>query len=165
MIRSFRSSRHAVLAAVLALAALAAPLAVTTEVHAQGAASSATDKPSLYKRLGGYDAIAAVTDDFIGRMATDPTVGHFFAGHSTARLQAIRQMVVDMICMATGGPCFYIGHDMKTAHAGLRIGTNDWDVSVNHLVATLDKFHVPAAEKAELLAIVGSLKEQVVEVK
>ena len=44
---------------------------------------------SLYKRLGGYDAIAAVVDDFIGRMASDPQLQPFFAGHSTESLQRI----------------------------------------------------------------------------
>jgi truncated hemoglobin YjbI len=59
---------------------------------------------TLYKRLGGYDAIAAVTDSFIGKMATDPTLKGFFAGHSEDSLNHIRQLVVDQLCAATGGP-------------------------------------------------------------
>jgi hemoglobin len=52
---------------------------------------------------------------------------------------------------------------MKTAHAGLGITEKDWDVSVKHLVATLDKFSVPAKEKDELLGALGSLKKDIVE--
>jgi hypothetical protein len=59
---------------------------------------------SLYKRLGGYDALAAVTDDFITRLATDPKLGRFFVGHSTDSKIRIRQHIVDFLCMATGGP-------------------------------------------------------------
>src|SRR5947208_14819429 len=63
-------------------------------------------QPTLYKRLGGYDALAAVTDDFIGRLATDPQIGRFFKGSSTDSLKRIRQHVVDFLCNATGGPLF-----------------------------------------------------------
>ena len=119
--------------------------------------------PSLYKRLGGYDAIAAVTDDFIGRLASDPGLSRLFAGHSTDSLKKIRQNVVDQLCAATGGPCYYIGRDMKSAHAGLGITEKDWDASVKLLAATLDKFSVPAKEKDEVLAAVSGLKKDIVE--
>ena len=72
--------------------------------------------PTLYKRLGGYDALAAVTDDFLGRLSTDPAFGRFFAGHSSDSIKRIRQLIVDQLCTATGGPCIYVGRDMKTAH-------------------------------------------------
>lgn len=122
------------------------------------------EKPkTLYQRLGGYDAIAAVTDDFIGRLATDKDLAKFFAGHSEDSLRKIRQLVVDQLCAATGGPCVYIGRDMKTAHKGMGITEAQWNTAVGHLVATLDKFKVPAAEKNEVLAAVSSLKKDIVE--
>lgn len=123
---------------------------------------AASDQASLYKRLGGYDAIAAVSDDFIGRLASDPQVGRFFKGHSTDSLHRIRQHVVDFLCVATGGPCVYTGRDMKTAHTGLGITEADWNTSVQHLVATLDKFKVPEKEKTEVLNAVSGLKEDIV---
>ena len=128
-----------------------------------GAAAQSTDKTALYKRLGGYDAIAAVTDDFIGRLAADPDLGQFFKGHSTVALSRIRQLVVDQLCAATGGPCVYIGQSMKTAHAGLGITEAQWKKSVDLLVASLDKFKVPKAEQSDLLAIASSLKGDIVE--
>ncbi len=117
---------------------------------------------SLYKRLGGYDALAAVTDDFIGRLANDPKLSKFFAGHSTNSLKRIRQLVVDQLCEATGGPCVYIGRDMKTSHAGLGITEEDWSAAANHLSSTLDKFNVPAREKEEVLNAVTGLKKEIV---
>ncbi|HEX5716513.1 MAG TPA: group 1 truncated hemoglobin [Thermoanaerobaculia bacterium] len=120
-------------------------------------------KPSLYKRLGGYDAIAAVVDDFIGRLATDPQLGRFFVGHSTDSLKRIRQLVVDQICEATGGPCYYMGRSMKESHAGMKLTSAEWDKGVQHLTATLDKFKVGAKERQELLGAVGSLKGDIVE--
>lgn len=136
----------------------AATLAVTL-----AAPAFAQQPPTLYKRLGGYDAIAAVSDDFLGRLSTNPQFTKFFAGHSTDSLKKLRQHVVDFLCFGTGGPCVYTGRDMKTTHAGLAITEKDWDVSVKDLIATLDKFNVPAKEKEEVLVAVGSLKKDIVE--
>jgi hemoglobin len=122
-----------------------------------------TPAPSLYKRLGGYDALAAVTDDFLGRLSTDPGFSRFFVGHSTDSIKRIRQHVVDQLCAATGGLCVYTWCDMKTSHAGMGITEKDWDGSVKHLVATLDKFYVPAKEKDEVLTTVSTLKKDIVE--
>jgi len=121
--------------------------------------------PTLYKRLGGYDAIAAVTDDFIGRLAADKQLNRFLVGLSADSQKRLRQLVVDQLCEATGGPCIYIGRSMKTSHAGLGITESDWDLTVKHLVATLDKFKVPEKEKKELLTIASSLKGDIVEKK
>ncbi len=118
---------------------------------------------TLYQRLGGYDALAAVTDDFIGRLASDKQLGRFFVGASDDSKKRIRQLVVDQLCAVTGGPCVYIGRDMKTVHAGLKITEKDWELSVKHLTATLDKFKVPAKEKSEVLTAIGSLKKDIVE--
>ena len=126
-------------------------------------ADSHTETPSLYKRLGGYDALAAATDDFIGRMAADPQLGKFFAGHSKESLQRIRQLVVDQLCAATGGPCVYIGRDMKSSHQGMGITEADWNRAVGHLVATLDKFKVPETEKGQLLSVLGPMQKDIVE--
>ena len=118
---------------------------------------------SLYKRLGGYDAIAAVTDDFIGKLVTDKKLGRFFTGSSEDSKKRIRQLVVDQLCAATGGPCVYIGRDMKTSHGGLGITNDDWNVAVKHLVDTLNKFKVPQKEQQELAAALDGLKADIVE--
>jgi len=102
---------------------------------------------SLYQRLGGYDALAAVSDDFLGHLATDPQLGRFFVGLRTDSRNKVRQHVVDFLCVATGGPCKYTGRDMKTVHTGLKITESDWNSMVKHLVGTLDKFKVPEKEK------------------
>jgi hemoglobin len=117
---------------------------------------------SLYQRLGGYDALAAVTDDFITHLATDPQLGRFFVGLSTDSKLRVRQHVIDFLCVATGGPCKYTGRDMKTAHSGLHITEEDWNTSVKYLVGTLDRFKVPDREKNEVLTAISSLKPDIV---
>jgi hemoglobin len=117
----------------------------------------------LYKRLGGYDAIAAVVDDFVPRLVSDATLKRFFGGLSADSGARVRQHLVDQVCNVTGGPCLYTGRDMKVVHTGMSINAKDWDIMAKHFVATLDKFQVGKKEKEELLNIVGTLKGQIVE--
>jgi hemoglobin len=125
--------------------------------------ASAQNKNSLYKRLGGYDALAAVTDEFITALATDKKLGRFFVGASDNSKARIRQLVVDQLCAATGGPCVYIGRDMKTSHKGLGITEEDWNIAVKHLVNTLNKFKVPEKEQKEVVGALSGLKADIVE--
>jgi len=146
--------------------------AVSLSVSAQAAMNAAIasggnnggqENKTLYARLGGYDAIAAVTDDFVGRLVADKRFTKFFVGHSADSLKKIRMHVIDQICAAAGGPCNYTGRDMRTSHHGLGITAEDWDESVKHFVASLDKFKVPKAEKDELLSVVATLKKDIVD--
>jgi hemoglobin len=118
---------------------------------------------SLYERVGGYNALAAVVDDFIGRLVSDKQFEKFFVGHSIDSKKRIRQHILDQFCAATGGPCVYTGRDMKTTHGGLGITEADWDAAAKHLAASLDKFKVAEKEKGEILAFVTTLKKDIVE--
>jgi hemoglobin len=128
-----------------------------------GSMPSRAQEKSLYQRIGGYDALAAVVDDFVVRLVTDKQFERFFVGHSTDSKKRIRQHILDQFCVGTGGPCVYTGRDMKTSHAGLGITEAEWDAAAKHLVASLDKFKVPEKEKGEVLAFVVTLKKDIVE--
>ena len=148
------------------------PLVAFTLAVTFGAAAARTNaggqgepQKSLYARLGGYDAVAAVVDDFVGRLVTDKAFERFFIGHSTDSKKRIRQHIVDQFCAAAGGPCVYTGRTMKDSHAGLGITEAEWDAAGKHLVASLDKFKVPEREKKDLLAFVTSVKGDIVEKK
>ena len=151
------------LAATL-LALLLAPVAWGVAASPASQDSAAAQK-SLYARLGGYDAIAAVVDDFVGRLLTDKQFDRFFTGHSTDSKKRIRQHILDQFCMAAGGPCVYTGRTMKASHEGLGITEAQWDAAAKHLVASLDKFKVPEREKKELLDFVTTQKADIVEKK
>ena len=147
---SFR--RRTVLALVVALI-------VTTS----GITYGMPQDKSLFDRLGGYNALALVVDDFIVRLVTDKQFDKFFVGHSTDSKKHIRQHILDQFCAATGGPCLYTGRDMKMSHSGLGITNAEWDAAAKHLVASLDKYKVPEKEKSEVLAFVTTLKKDIVE--
>jgi hemoglobin len=129
-----------------------------TFVHAQ----SQTSKSS-YARLGGYDVIAAVTDDFIARVTTDPRLASAFAGQSQNSLRRMRQLLVDQLCEATGGPCYYIRDDMNAALQGPGLTEADWNITVKHLDESLDKFKVGDQERTDLFLALGKIKADMVE--
>ena len=125
-------------------------------------ATKAQDK-TLYERLGGYDGIAKVVDDFIGRLVADKQFEKFFIGQSTDSRKKIRNHVIEQFCVAAGGPCVYTGRDMKTTHAGLGITEAEWNAGANHLIAALDKYKVDEKSKAEVVAFVSTLKKDIVD--
>jgi hemoglobin len=143
------------------LLAILSALFVSSSLLAQ--AATPVPAPSLYKRLGGYDAIAAVTDDLLVRLISDKQINRFLVGLSEDSKGKLRQHFVEFLCFSAGGPCVYTARDMKTAHKGMGITESDFELSVKHLVASLDKFKVPQKEKDEVLALVSSLKKDIVE--
>ena len=126
------------------------------------ATATLAQQKSLYQRLGGYDAIAAVSDEFIARLASDEQEKRFFIGFSDDSKARIRQHVVDFICKATGGPCYYTGRDMKTAHAGSGISKADWERTLKIFGEVLDKFKVPEQERKDIAAAIGPLEKDIV---
>lgn len=128
----------------------------TTTPTGNGSAES----KSLYDRLGGKDAITAVVDDFIGNVAADARINAFFAN---ADIPHLKQMLVDQICEASGGPCKYTGKTMKESHTGMKVKGEHFDALVEDLVKSLDKFKVGEKEKADLLGALGPMKADIVE--
>ncbi len=127
------------------------------------AAAVKAEERSLYQRLGGYDAIAAVSDEFIARLATDDDEKRFFVGFSNDTKLRIRQHPIDLVCKSTGGSCVYTGRDMKTAHAGAGVTKADWDHSLKIFGEVLNKFKVPEKEQQELPALLVPLEKDIVE--
>jgi hemoglobin len=131
----------------------------TTYATATTDAKAAPKKP-LFERLGGKPAVEAVIDDFLGRVAQDTSIN---SGFAVAHVPRVRQRLIELVTVGTGGPGTYSGRDMTAAHAGQGITNAQFDALVGHLVATLDKFKVPATEKGELLAILGPMRGAIVE--
>lgn len=123
-----------------------------------------TKQPAtLYARLGGYDAIAAVADDLLPRLMADPQLGRFWAHRAADSIRREKQLLIDFLCASAGGPLYYTGRDMVTSHKGMGISARDWEVFLGHLLATLDKFQVPEQERREVLAFVESTRADMVE--
>ncbi len=140
----------------------------------------ASEKKTLYDRLGGKDGVDAIVDDFTTRVLADPTVNWERKGvkqgglsirrgksmewnASDENVAGMKQHIAQFIAIKTGGPTTYTGQEMKEAHAGMHITNTEFDAAVGSLKATLDKLQIPNDEQKELLAIVESTRTQVVE--
>lgn len=134
------------------------PAAGDTAPAATTAVPSVADS-SLYTRLGGKDAITAVIDDFVANVAADKRINARFANTNIPHL---KQMLVDQVCQASGGPCTYTGKNMRDAHRGMKITEADFNALVEDLTKSLDKFKVPEREKTELLTALGGMKGDIV---
>ena len=119
---------------------------------------------SLYSRLGGYDAIAAVIDDLLPRLHSDDLLSRFWTSpRSVDTLNRERQLAIDFIAAAAGGPTIYLGRDMRVSHKGMGITKADYGAFMRCLDATMDAFEVPEPERSEVVAFVTGLEPEIVE--
>jgi hemoglobin len=138
-------SLRVILAALLTLGTL--PVGVAAQSTQQAGSKT------LYQRLGGYDAIATFVDTAFPRVATDPKLARLFKGHSTDSKYRQRQLIIDILCRETGGPCVYIGRPMGPVHRGLAITEDDWTTFIKIISGAMEELKLSSAEKRELLDI------------
>ena len=118
---------------------------------------------SLYERIGGYEGISAAFDDLMNRIKKDPQLGRFYkfrGDHGAARE---KQLTINMLAAAAGGPSFYPGRDMKTAHKGMGIDETDWAIFMDLWGQTAKALNIPDGESNEMIAFLGGLKGEIVE--
>ena len=124
---------------------------------------SGSDNKSLYERLGGYDAIAAVANDLLRRLRADALLARFWQNRGEDGIAREKQLLIDFLCTSAGGPMYYTGRDMKLSHKGMGVSAADWLAFTGHLQATLDSFQVPDQERAQVLAFIEGTKADIVE--
>jgi len=123
----------------------------------------AITRESLYERLGGYDAIAAATDELLARLLSDPLLGDYWKGASYDNRRRARQFIVDFMVEAAGGPAFYNGRSMKLSHDGMGIDAAGWAAFMRHASDTLSHCGVLPQETEEVLGFFESLRSDIVE--
>jgi len=121
------------------------------------------ENKTLYQRLGGYDAIAAVVGDLLPRVRADQRIARYWQHRGDDRLLRSKQLLIDFLCSSSGGPVLYTGRDMRVTHKGMNIGESDWSAFMEHVDATLEAFKLPQAEREELVACIQGTKADMVE--
>ncbi len=127
-----------------------------------------TEERSLYDRLGGLMPISVVVNDFIDAIVPDPFMNQNPAiDEARKRVPApyLKYQVTALVCQTTGGPCQYVGRNMKDSHAHLNISEAEWDRMLVIFKEVLDKHKVPTPEQQGLLEIINSTKPDIVTVK
>ncbi|WP_246065925.1 group I truncated hemoglobin [Limnobacter alexandrii] len=137
----------------------AAALAVAMCLSVSAQASS--DK-TLYEQLGGKESIRMVMDDFVVRLKADPRIGDQFAATNADRLAS---QLTDQVCEATGGPCKYVGADMKTAHEDMVITKAHFNALVEVLQTSMNAHSVPFDIQLEVLSMLAPMHRDVITVR
>jgi hemoglobin len=133
---------------------------------------------SLYERLGGVFAIAAVVDHFSDAIVQNPIVGQRAENpalrewhtNNLGRLPGLKFMRTLWVCNVAGGPFQFSATrpgrtdlGLEEAHRQLRISPAEFDEVAAELARTLDSFDVPEREKEEVLAAFAAHKDEVTE--
>jgi hemoglobin len=119
--------------------------------------------PSLYERLGGYDAVSAVANNLLPRLMSDEQLGRFWSHRGDDGVEREKQLLIDFLCSCAGGPVYYTGRNMTPTHQGMQISDDDWWKFMGHVNATLDHFKVPDPERGEVVEFIESTKPDIVE--
>ncbi len=131
-------------------------------LHTANKTTTNHNTESLYKRLGGYDAIVAVVDDLMVRLVKDQQLGRFWAHRGDDGVKREKQLVVDFIVNKAGGNLNYGGREMLESHTGMGISESDWQLFIDYLNQTLTKFKVPEQETSDVVNFMQSLKKTMV---
>jgi hemoglobin len=117
---------------------------------------------TLYQRLGGAEGIARVVEDVMAGHLANPVVKTRF--ENIKDLEHAKRMAYEFFCAGTGGPEPYTGKDMLTAHKGMNISEQEYLAVVDDIVAAMTKHAVDDATKNEVIAILYSLKGNIIRV-
>ena len=118
---------------------------------------------TLYERLGGYDAVAAVADALLTRLRADTQLGRFWENRGEDGIAREKQLLIDFLCASAGGPLLYTGRDMVTSHRGMGITRGDWEIFIGHVEATLQQFELPMTEHDDVIGFVQSTRDEIVD--
>ena len=155
---------------------LAMAMTLTAILVATSLQATAQTEKSLYERLGGVFAIAAVVDHFSDAVVQNPIVGkksknaalREWHTNNLGRLPGLKFMRTLWVCEVSGGPFKYSATKpgttdvgLEEAHRDLKISPEEFDEVAAELGRTLDFFKVPAREKGEVLGAFAAHKKEV----
>ena len=115
---------------------------------------------SLYQRLGGAEGISRLMDDVITAHLNNPIIKTRF--ENVEDLAHLKRMATEFFCAGSGGPEAYTGKDMRSAHKGMNISEQEYLASMDDIVGVLDKNKVDEDTKKDVIAILYSLKGEVI---
>ncbi|HEX6362920.1 MAG TPA: group 1 truncated hemoglobin [Albitalea sp.] len=117
---------------------------------------------TLYERLGRREGIARITRSLIENHMANPLVKTRY--EQSENLERVEQRVIEFFCAGAGGPESYSGRDMLATHRGMNISEQEFVAVVDDAMAALESNGIDAGTRSEVLAILWSLKGEVIRV-
>lgn len=122
---------------------------------------STTTTTSLYDRLGRHEGIARITRTLIDNHMANPLVN---ARYGASDMPKVEQHVIEFFCAGAGGHETYTGKDMLATHKGMNISEQEFVSVVDDAMAALETHNIDPATRSDVLAILWSLKGDVIRV-
>lgn len=121
---------------------------------------------SLYERLGGTDGITAIVDEVVEAHMTNPAIKARFLPlkNDPEHFAEVKQHLINFFIMGSGGPQMYTGKDMHSAHVGMNISQGEYMSVIDDILTALDKKNVDEQSRKDVLAILFSLKDQMIRI-
>lgn len=116
---------------------------------------------SLYERLGKSAGISKIVKDLVALHQANPLISTRFAKVDIDKLQ---KHVHDFFCAGSGGGETYSGRDMRTAHHGMNVSEQEFIAAVDDVLEAMSRNKVGQKERDEVLAILYSMKGEVIRV-
>jgi hemoglobin len=135
---------------------------LTGAAQAQAMGTMADNPAALYQAFGEKTGLVKLMDDFVPRLQADKRTATAFKDANVVNLKA---MLVDQICLVSGGPCVYKGADMKSAHSNMDITKADFNALVEVLQQAMDAQGIPFRHQNQLLAKLAPMHRDVITVK
>jgi hemoglobin len=114
---------------------------------------------TLYERLGGRDGIERLVTDIVENHYNNPLIRTRF--ESIKDRAAVERHSVEFLCAGSGGPQPYTGRDMRTVHKGMNISEQELIAAIDDIVAAMIKNKLDQSVRNEVVAILYSLKDEV----
>ena len=114
---------------------------------------------TLYEVLGKEPGIAALTDDFVNRLTTDPRIAAMF---KDSNIRRIKEKIAEQVCVLSGGPCTYTGDSMAEVHARMGVQMKDFNALVEDLQDAMQRRNIPFADQNRLLALLAPMYRDMV---
>jgi hemoglobin len=121
-----------------------------------------TTTTSLYDRLGRREGITRITRTLIENHLANRLVNARY--RASDDLSRVEQRAIEFFCAGAGGPETYTGKDMLATHKGMNISEQEFVAVVDDAMAALDAHGIDSATRSDVLAILWSLKDQVIRV-
>ena len=136
---------------------------VLNEIPAKMAHDNGFFRPSLYKRLEGYDGIAAYVDHAFPQVAGHPDLQHLFIGHADETKMRQRQLIIDRLVSAMQGPTIYLGRPLSTVHKGLNITPKQWDSFMGVMNKAMNERGIRGEDKEDFIHLFEYFRQMTVE--
>jgi hemoglobin len=119
-------------------------------------------QPSLYERLGRREGIERITRSILKMHLANPLIKTRY--ENSEDLAGVERRVVEFFCAGAGGPESYTGKDMRTTHRGMNVSEQEFVAVIDDALAALEENGIDPATRNEVLAILWSLKNEVIRV-